>query len=435
VSATPNAGSIALFDRVVIRGIGLVTPLGVGVTPTWDRLLAGGYITTHARCPLPSPDDHRDRLDEARINSLAVAAATESLASTPGWTRATTADARTALVVATSRGPADEWADATAPPPVGPTSKNAAGRPCRSMEPSPSFGLSSIADSLARTLGHGFGPRLTLSAACASGLHALIRAAMLIEHGDADRAIVVAAESSLHPMFVESFRRLGVLAPDGERCRPFDVDRSGFLCAEAAAAVVLERATEPSTSPTAGGGGDANGIAGNADGTASDVWLDCYAFAGDASHLTGSDPSGATLRRLLAAAVDGRPVDVIHAHGTGTEANDAAEAAAIDAVLGAGLAAIPTSSAAAAATGPAVYSHKGAIGHTVGAAGLVSVVLNVLMHRHGVVPPNVGVRTPIALRRATIHRGAVQRPVRRSVALAAGFGGATAAVSLASSSA
>jgi len=86
----------------------------------------------------------------------------------------------------------------------------------------------------------------------------------------------------------------------------------------------------------------------------------------------------------------------------------------------------------AAGVRPAVYSHKGAIGHTVGAAGLVSVVLNVLMHRHGVVPPNVGVIDPIEVRRAEIHRGAVTRPVRRSVACAAGFGGATAAVSLAS---
>ena len=393
-----------MTDRVVIRGIGLVTPLGVGATATWDRLRAGGYIDTHARCPVETLG--------SRVMALAELAAADCLASVPGWTPAATADERTALVVATSRGPADDWADAAARSP-------ARDPPAAFRQPSATFGLSAVTDALARTIGHGFGPRLTLSAACASGLHALIRAALLIEHGDADRAVVVAAESSLHPMFVESFRRLGVLAPAGERCRPFDVDRSGFLCAEAAAAVALERATRPAS--------DDPRVAG-------EVWLDRYAFAGDASHLTGSDPTGATLRRLLVTVIDGRPIDVIHAHGTGTDANDAAEAAAIDAVLGgapgpAGAGHIQPGSEPV----PAVYSHKGAIGHTVGAAGLVSVVLNVLMHRHGVVPPNVGVRRPIELRRATVHRGPVHRPIRRSVALAAGFGGATAAVSLTSS--
>jgi 3-oxoacyl-(acyl-carrier-protein) synthase len=80
---------------------------------------------------------------------------------------------------------------------------------------------------------------------------------------------------------------------------------------------------------------------------------------------------------------------------------------------------------------PSVYSHKGAIGHTVGAAGLVSIVLNARMHQHGVVPPNAGLRTPIELRRAELRAEMVQREVRRSVACAAGFGGAVAALSLA----
>lgn len=408
---------------VVIRGLGLITPLGVGVEATWHALLAEEFIGSHARCraaeePLaPSPGTPATWQTGARVHALARYAAGEALASAC-WTRAgTAADSRTALVAATSRGPADQWlteaafpedAAATAPPPSGRrTSDNPEG------EFDPSFGLSAVSAHVARSIGHGIGPRLTLSGACAGGLHALVRAVLLLEHGDADRAVVVAAESSLHPMFLQSFRRLGVLAADGDRCRPFDVNRSGFLCAEAAAAVVLERAAEPRPG---------------------DVWVDRYGLAGDAAHLTGSDPAGTTLRRLLARAIDGRPVDVIHAHGTGTVANDAAESAAIDSVL----AEVP----GAARRGPParhdppvrpnVYSHKGAIGHTVGAAGLVSIVLNVLMHRRGVVPPNVGVETPIPVRHAAICPGAVERPVHRSVACAAGFGGATATVSMAS---
>ena len=79
---------------------------------------------------------------------------------------------------------------------------------------------------------------------------------------------------------------------------------------------------------------------------------------------------------------------------------------------------------------PSVYSHKGALGHSLGASGLVSVVLNCEAHRHGVVPPNVQTTTPLPAERVRIERGAVERPVRRSVAIAAGFGGAMAAVSL-----
>ncbi|MDB5296331.1 MAG: fabF [Phycisphaerales bacterium] len=416
-----------LSDRIVIRGTGLVTPLGVGVDPTWRALLAGRFITDHARCPLPAEPPAetaaaRDEVDQVRVNRLARLAAAEAVASA-GWAARWTGDERTALVVATSRGPADQWLDdpwagtnpsggthadrvdgrapgPVAAPPVAASDKHPAGRR------TPSVRLSAVADAVAAAFGHGVGPRLTLSGACAGGLHAVIRAALLLAHGDADRAVVVAAESSLHPLFLQSFRRLGVLPPPGGRCRPFDVNRNGFLCAEAAAAVVLERAAD------------------NNDPRPGDVWLDRFALGGDATHLTGSDPAGVTLRRLLAVTIDGRPVDVIHAHGTGTEANDAAEAFAIDAVL--------ADVAPGGVTEPGVYSHKGAIGHTVGAAGLVSVVLNVLMHREGVVPPNVGTDNPIPLRHARLSATAVEREVRRSVAIAAGFGGATAAVSLAS---
>jgi 3-oxoacyl-[acyl-carrier-protein] synthase II len=389
--------------RIAIRGTELVTPLGVGVKANWRRLLAGESRTGRLdEVDLKSEisnlksgiSDLKSEMPDSssRVHVLASLAAAEALHAAPTL-RAALADDRTALVVATSRGPADDWISIS----------------ITATASAPSFGLSSVADYLARFIGHGCGPRLTLSGACASGLHALIRAALLIEHGDADRALVVGAESSLHPMFVESFRRLGVLAPPGQRCRPFDVNRCGFLCSEAAAAVVLERIAD-------------------SDLQSGDLYLDRFAFAGDAGHLTGFDPAGATLRRVLAHVVDGRPVDVIHAHGTGTEANDAAEAAAIDAVLSE----VPRAVSSDGSTRrmPSVYSHKGAIGHTVGAAGLVSVVLNAQMHRHGVVPPNAGLQMPIELRQGELRADAVEREVRRSVASAAGFGGAVAAVSL-----
>src|SRR5204862_7358830 len=99
-------------------------------------------------------------------------------------------------------------------------------------------------------------------------------------------------------------------------------------------------------------------------------------LGGAATHLTGGDPEGTTLRRLLNHVVDGQPVDLVHAHATGTEMNDPIELAAIESAL------------PADQDPPAIlYSHKGALGHSLGAAGLVSVVLNCMSHHKGVVPP------------------------------------------------
>src|SRR5439155_11417411 len=130
------------------------------------------------------------------------------------------------------------------------------------------------------------GPSLTISAACASGLHALIRAAMMIRSGEADRVLVVAAEASVSPIFLGSFRRMGVLPAEGVGCRPFDQDRDGFLMSEAAAAVCLEPAET-----------GARGYA----------RIERCALGGDATHMTAGDPDGRTLRRLLRDGVAYRP--------------------------------------------------------------------------------------------------------------------------------
>jgi 3-oxoacyl-[acyl-carrier-protein] synthase II len=142
-------------------------------------------------------------------------------------------------------------------------------------------------------------------------------------------------------------------------------------------------------------------------------------MAADATHLTGSDPTGQALRRMLTHVHGSRQIDVVHAHATGTEAHDPIELAAIEATCAADLR-------------PSVYSHKGALGHSLGASGLVGVVLNCKMHREGIVPPNVRTTQPLACARVQISSRSQPRRVRRSIVLAAGFGGAMAAVCLAS---
>jgi 3-oxoacyl-[acyl-carrier-protein] synthase II len=238
---------------------------------------------------------------------------------------------------------------------------------------------------------------LTISAACASGLLALIRGALMIKSGEAKRVLVIAAEASVHEMFISSFRRLGVLPPAGQRCTPFDQSRSGFLMSEAGAAVCLQSAAD------AGSG---------------DVLIEKMAMGGDATHLICGDEQGRTLRALLSDVLDGRAVDFIHAHGTGTIANDATELNAIEDCI-----------EAVGGTRPALYSHKGALGHSLGAAGLVSVVINRMIHERGIVPPMLGENLPAA-KHVDLNREACRRPIRRSLAVAAGFGGAMGAVSL-----
>jgi 3-oxoacyl-(acyl-carrier-protein) synthase len=189
---------------------------------------------------------------------------------------------------------------------------------------------------------------------------------------------------------------------------------------EAAAAVLLETDESNDTpayraeSPPPAGRGTSRGI-----------YLDRCAMAADATHLTGSDPGGSVLRHLLARVIDNRPADLIHAHGTGTTANDEIELAAIEATVAGLNGRIPDAR-------PVLYSHKGALGHSLGAAGLLSVVLNCQSHATGVVPPNVQTRDPLPTTRLHLCRDPVALPVRRSIAVAAGFGGAIAAVGLSS---
>src|SRR5689334_6314453 len=145
------------------------------------------------------------------------------------------------------------------------------------------------------------------------------------------------------------------------------------------------------------------------------------AMGGDATHLISGDEQGQTLRSILSDVIDARPVDFIHAHGTGTLANDAMELGALENCL-----------AAAGGTRPALYSHKGALGHSLGAAGLVSVVINRMIHQNSIVPPLPGAH-PLMGNCVDLSNHASRRRVRRSMVIAAGFGGAMGAVSLRSS--
>lgn len=344
-----------------IRGIGLVGAQGGDPDSVWQTLLDGAALDAHRGAPL-APND------QTRVTQLAQHAATQALAQA-GWDADELRSHRTALVIGTSKGPIERWiAEITG-----------------DVAPQPLIGVADVANDLGLAF-QMVGPRLTLAAACASGLHALVRADLLLRSGHADRALVVGCESSLHPLFLATFNRMGVLSKT-LRCAPFDQSRDGFLMSEAAAAVCLDR-----EGPIA---------------------IDAGLVLSDAHHITGIDPAGEALRYLLSRLGD---ADLVHAHGTGTDANDPVELAAIDDLLG--------------ATHPSVYSHKAALGHTQGASGMIGVVLNVLAHRYNVVPPNANTHDPIRAQRANVRDTITERRIDRSIVLAAGFGGAIAGVAL-----
>jgi 3-oxoacyl-[acyl-carrier-protein] synthase II len=352
-----------------ITGVGLITPLGQKSQDTFSALLAGRFISDHTHVP--------GFAGSTRCVDLAIAAGAEALAAAR-WGAEHRASPETGLFIGASKGTIETW-----------------------MQPAnlslPLWGLAQIDTEFARRLNFGAGPRMTLSSACSSGLHALARAAMAIEFCEITRALVIATEASVHRLFISSFERLGVLPPKGYGCRPFDEQRRGFVMSEGAAAVCLERRAA----------GENGGLA----------RIDAWAIGADATHLTAGDPQALSLRRLLQR-VGAQHCDLVHAHATGTLVNDPAELAAICAVAGGAKAHI--------------YSHKGALGHSLGAAGLTSVVINCLCHGRGIVPGNVQTRAPLPMEGIRFSAEPVNRAVRRSIALAAGFGGPLAAVALSS---
>jgi 3-oxoacyl-(acyl-carrier-protein) synthase len=319
---------------LAITASALLTPLDAPAdVSTWDAIAAGHSVTTQTAVadPLLDPDVSLDR-----SLRLALAVGRRALAGR--------SPAPTGLFCGTSKGPIGTFL--------------AAAELARRNEPLPpaiarqvALGVGAMGAVCADRLRDALQPTQvhTSVAACSSGLHALHRAAAAVRRGECPRALVLAADASLHPLFQASFHRLGVLAPaDAQgvrRCDPFGPRGEGFFLVEAAAALLLERT--PSSPPLA--------------------WLEDSAVAADATGLIAIDPAADTLRHTLAAvSPPASPVAFVHAHATGT-AHDAYELSAIRAAVGPD---VP------------VFSHKQFLGHSLGAAGLVSAALSVACHRH-----------------------------------------------------
>lgn len=218
------------------------------------------------------------------------------------------------------------------------------------------------------------GPAITSAAACASGVYSFVEAKQLLDLGVADVVIAGGTEANLHPLAFAAFDNMRALSRRNDEpekaCRPFDLERDGFVFGEGAGVMILETLEHAQ----ARGANIYGELCGGA-------------MTSDAYHITAPEPTGSAAARamrqaLKIAGVEPEGLDLIAAHGTGTQLNDAAETNAIKTALG------------EAAYRVAVTSPKSMVGHLLGGAGLASGIAAVLAIRDGVIPPTINLETP-----------------------------------------
>jgi 3-oxoacyl-[acyl-carrier-protein] synthase II len=394
--------------RIVIAGVGLLTPLGGGAWETFGALRAGRTLTDRAAHLPPQVE---------LVRSLGLVAVAQRTATDPSVELAERAarEAATEAGVAlpglpaflgTSKGAVLRMIDAAAMLQQGPGRRRAADRADAPL---------ALALGAHGYLAHHLAKRTGLRvhshtvAACASSLVALDRARRFLLHEvDApDHALVVTAEAALHPLFIHSYRRLGVLAPltrDGYRARPLDERRNGFVLAEAGAAVLLRR-IKPGAAVTRG-----------------TIELCTTTAANDPYDLIRPNPAMSAVQHVAQRLIPPRrdtPL-VLHPHAPGTPDHDPNELAAIRRVIG-------------DETAPPLYAAKGALGHTLGAAGLVALAVAALSARTHTLPGMPWLAEPIEDAWVRSGANASQRTLADDAAhvvLAAGFGGHAAGACL-----
>ena len=368
-------------QRVVVTGIGAVTPVGNDVPSSWAALLVGhsgvGLITQFdttdfkVRIAAEVKDfdptrfvDKREARRMDRFLHFAAAAAQEALADTQ-FDMAHQDPRRVGVVVGSGIGGVHTLLEQQA---------ILVERGPRRVSPFtiPGLMLNSAAAHISIMLG-ARGPNLALATACATGTHALGEAAALIRRGSADVVIAGGSEAAIVPMAMAGFENMGALSTRNDAperaSRPFDADRDGFVMGEGAGIVVLERLDLAL-----------------ARGARIYAELVGYGVNNDAFHLAAPAEDGGGAAECMQIAIEdaGLPptaVDYINAHGTSTPLNDAGETRAIKAVF------------SEHAYRLAISSSKSMTGHLMGAAGAIEAIFCLLAMRDQVLPPTINYET------------------------------------------
>jgi len=380
--------------RIVITGIGLVTPLAASAWQTFNALLAGRMIC-HRVEGLPASTDPVELVRRAGSVNIAHRGPTDpSVELADAAARQACAEAAVGpegldAIVASSKGAVHAMVDAAS------YLDNQRSRSWGAI-PFDAIALGPhafLCNHLRRRLGlHNVQPVI---GACASGLMALHQARQALLCGSMaqrpKRVLVIASEAALQSLFIHSYKRLGVLCPLRPKAycgRPLAVNRCGFMLSEVGAAVVVERCEAPRPGQ---------------------IELIDTAVATEAHHLVRPSPRMEGLRHVVQRLIGSRQIDMLHPHAPGTVDHDPVE---VD-ILGSHL-----------ETGCHMYACKGAVGHGLGAAGLVSLVLACLCARTNRCPPMPWLDRPI--RGGTyLHPTATARssPLQSHAVFAAGFGG------------
>lgn len=386
------------MKRLVITGMGAVTPIGIGVNAYWKNLLAGkcgiGPITRFDASRLPTRiaaeiHDFNSSCSfpksVCRSSSLfmlyAYAAAEEALSNAGIRPHENTSEI--GICMGTALGGAAEMAQAGIDWECSATGKI-----------SPHLVPRAINNMICAHLGINWGlrgPGLTLDTACSAGGDAIMSAAMLILTDQADAVLVVGGESIITPSLVSSLCQARALSRRNdapcEASRPFDSDRDGFVIGEGGGAIILEseesarKRNAPVLAQLAG-------------------WANTL----DGYHITAPDPEGAGAAKCMRRALHNAgmapgEIGYINAHGTATRLGDIAESKAIAEVFG--------------DSAPPVSSTKGATGHLMGAGGLTELIACVKSIHENIIPPTLNLQNPdplcqldivaINARKATIH--------------------------------
>ena len=412
--------------RVVVTGLGLVTPLGDGVATSWQRLLAGksgaGPITkfdasqmaARIACEVPrgdgsdgtfNADNYMPPKEQRRVDDFIIygMAAAKQAIEDSGWEPQSEEERyRAGVMIGSGIGGL---------PGIEEASIDLAARGPRRV--SPFFITGRLINLVSGNVSIQYGlkgPNHAVVTACSTGAHAIGDAARLIQYDDADIMVAGGAEATICPIGIAGFAACKALSTNfnetpEKASRPYDTDRDGFVMGEGAGIVVLEELEHA----TARGAKIYAEIVG-------------YGLSGDAYHITAPEETGdggfrAMKMALKKAGIDPSDVHYVNAHGTSTPLGDEIELGAVARLFG------------NAAAGLTMSSTKSSVGHLLGAAGAVEAIFSILAMRDNVAPPtinldNPSVETPIDLAANSAREKTIETVLSNSF----GFGGTNASL-------
>ncbi|MDE2464479.1 MAG: beta-ketoacyl-ACP synthase II [Alphaproteobacteria bacterium] len=413
--------------RVVITGLGLVTPLACGVEETWTRLIAGHSgarpitkfrtddLATRIACDVPrgataeggfNPDDWLDPKEQRRIDDFILfgLTAAQQAVTDSGYVPANEDErCRTGVLIGSGIGGL---------PGIEEASLLVADKGPRRLSPFfiPGRLINLVSGYASIRFGYK-GPNHAVVTACASGAHAIGDAARLIAFDDADVMLCGGAEAAICRVGIAGFNACKALSTayndtPQRASRPYDKDRDGFVMGEGAGALMLEE-YEHAKARGAKIYGEVKG----------------YGLSGDAYHITAPSEDGdggfrAMKMALKRSGLSVSDIDYVNAHGTSTMA-DGIELGAVERFLG------------DAAPQVAMSSTKSSIGHLLGAAGAVEAIFCLLAMRDGIVPPTINLDHPdVTAKLDLVANTAKKRKVRVALSNSFGFGGTNASLIL-----